>query len=185
MAINASFCKNGWGIGGIGSSIRGKSIVFGPYFTHPIQMGKTFLQQQTMQSIGRGLQGFGTGANFEPVEYPGALDGYILKQVCRHLSGKAISTNPEIIKLLDNWTFNVLANHPGLCDQLLTVILIDQDMDELHNELWRTKNQSNKALHDRTWNRAKEQLRQAYEDYEIIRRLTDPDCQYLIYNPKH
>jgi len=109
----------------------------------------------------------------------------LLKQLCRHISGKAISTNPEILNLVENWTFNVLTDNPGLCDQLLTVIVIDHDMDDLHNELWRTKNWSNKALHERTWNRAKEQLRQAVEDYEIIRRLTDPECEYLVYKPKH
>jgi hypothetical protein len=184
MALNASFGKMSGGVGGFGYPLRGKTIIFDPYYISPRQMGKTFLAQQAMQSIGRGLRGF-TGPNFKPMEYPGLLDGDILKQVCRHISGKALSTNPDIIHLLERCTFNVLVDHPGLCDQLLTVILIDQDMEELHNELWRTKNWSNKALHERTWNRAKEQLRQAVEDYEIMRRLTDPECPYLVYNPKH
>ena len=183
MALNASYGKFGGGIGGF--PLRGKTIIFDPNsFWATRQMGKTFLQSQTMQSIGRGLRGFG-GQSYKPVEYPGALAGHLLKQLCRHISGKAISTNPEILNLVENWTFNVLTENPGLCDQLLTVIVIDYDMDDLHNELWRTKNWSNRTLHERTWNRAKEQLRQAVEDYEIIRRLTDPECEYLVYTPKH
>lgn len=169
----------------MGGGVGGGAIFYpNPLFIYPRTMGKTFLNMQAMQSIGRGLRGF-TGPNVKPVEYPGSLAGDLLKQVGRHIRGTIISTNPEVLKLLDNWTFNVLVEHPGLCDQLLTVILIDHDMDELHEELWRTKNWSNKALHERTWNRAKEQLRQAYEDYELLRRLTDPDCPYLVYKPKH
>ena len=136
-----------------------------------------------IQSLGRGLRGWNTSAN--PVEYWSTLDGNTLKQVCRHVSGKAISTNPEILRYVENHTFNLLVEHPGLCDQLLNLILIDQDIEDLHKELWRTKNWSNKALHDRTWKHAIETLRQAEEDYEIMRRLTDPDCPYLIYKPKH
>lgn len=183
MTLNASFGKLSGGIGG-SYPLRGKTVIFDPYFVYPRNMGKTFLNQQVMQSIGRGLRGHGGFAS-KPVEYFSSIDGNTLKQICRHLSGKAISTNPEILRYVENWTFNLLVEHPALCDQLLTVILIDQDMEELHNELWRTKNWSNKALHEKTWNRAKEQLRQAYEDYELLRRLTDPDCPYLVYTPKH
>lgn len=185
MALNASFGKMSGGIGG-SFPLRGKTIIFDPFFTYPRNTGKTMSMSTLamIQSMGRGLRNF-NNRSATPIEYFGVLDGHLLKQVCRHISGTAISTNPEVLKLLDNWTFNVLVDHPGLRDQLLTLIVIDHDMDELHEELWRTKNWSNKALHERTWNRAKEQIRQAQEDYELVRRLTDPDCPYLVYNPKH
>ena len=166
-------------------SPRGKTIFFpDPHFTYPRNMGKSSINLAATQAMARSFRNVWNTLSV-PQEYYQPLDGDLLKQVCRHISGKAISTNPEVLKLLDNWTFKVLVEHPSLCDQLLTLILIDQDVQELHMELWRTKNWSNKALHERTWKRAIEQLRQAQEDYELIRRLTDPDCPYLHYEPKH
>lgn len=151
---------------------------------HPItQMGrsagKTTMTWQHLQAISRRKQPDMAD------EYQDLLAGDSLKQVCRSIQDPKNPINPAVRKLMDTCTFQALVDHPELRAQLLLLILVDQDVQELHDQLLKTKNGTNAELHARVWERATTMLKQTYEDYELLRRLTDPETQYLRYTPKN
>jgi hypothetical protein len=147
------------------------------------QTGKTSLWgYPSFQAIGRGIRPYQFFT--ESIEYHGVVEGHLLKQLCYHFDGHLV-TNPKVLSLIKHWTFDLLRDHPGLRQQLATLITFDESIAALRMELWRNKNWSNRNQQDLQWRTAMANLRQAQEDYEIIRRLTDPECPYLVYKPVH